>query len=230
MDREATRAKLVSARRGSYNPWLHLLIPGGFGVAVILAALSTIRELQPVELLVIPFVFLLSNAVEWRAHRDLLHKRNRLAPILYDRHTPQHHMIFVTEDMAARSRDEWRFVLIPAFGLFLIALGNFPISAVLYFLISPNVAALYLANALAYVLMYEWLHLSYHLPPHSPIGRLSVVRFLRRHHASHHDPVLMQRWNFNVTVPLWDLVRGTYATPHRSPSVEKEAVVRPRNG
>jgi sterol desaturase/sphingolipid hydroxylase (fatty acid hydroxylase superfamily) len=35
------------------------------------------------------------------------------------------------------------------------------------------------------------------------------VRALRRHHAVHHDPELMQRWNFNVTVPLWDLVRGT---------------------
>lgn len=217
MEREAIREKLISARHGNYHPFVHLLVPGFFGSALVIGSLLTIRDLRPLELLVVPFVFVLSNAVEWRAHRDLLHKRNRLAPILYDRHTPQHHMIFVTEDMAARSRDEWRFVLIPAFGLFLIALGNFPISAVLYFLVSPNIAALWLSTAVAYVLLYEWMHLSYHLPPESRIGRLSVVRFLRRHHASHHDPRLMQQWNFNVTVPLWDWVRGTY-------------VVRPRNG
>ena len=34
---------------------------------------------------------------------------------------------------------------------------------------------------------------------------------LRRHHALHHDPKLMQKWNFNVSLPLWDLVRGTIA-------------------
>ncbi|WP_437298030.1 hypothetical protein [Sorangium sp. So ce426] len=33
---------------------------------------------------------------------------------------------------------------------------------------------------------------------------------LRRHHAAHHRPSLMRQWNFNVTFPLWDLVRETY--------------------
>ena len=63
---------------------------------------------------------------------------------------------------------------------------------------------------MAYVLSYEWLHLAYHLPPDSFVGRLPPIRFLRRHHATHHDPRLMMRWNFNITIPLWDLVRGTY--------------------
>jgi len=61
------------------------------------------------------------------------------------------------------------------------------------------------------VLSYEWLHLSYHLPPESRVGRLRPIRALCRHHALHHDPRLMQRWNFNVTVPFWDWVmRTTY--------------------
>jgi len=59
--------------------------------------------------------------------------------------------------------------------------------------------------------IYEWLHLSYHLPPESWIGRRALIRILKRHHAIHHEPRLMQRWNFNVTLPLWDRVRGTYA-------------------
>jgi sterol desaturase/sphingolipid hydroxylase (fatty acid hydroxylase superfamily) len=42
------------------------------------------------------------------------------------------------------------------------------------------------------------------------------VRILRRHHAIHHDPRLMQRYNFNVTVPLWDWVRGTIVTDPKS--------------
>src|SRR5688572_33474569 len=34
---------------------------------------------------------------------------------------------------------------------------------------------------MGYVVTYEWLHLSYHLPPSSFIGRLGVIRFMRRH-------------------------------------------------
>lgn len=216
-DREALRARLIqrTAEKG-YHPWLHLFGPAIGGVAIISFVLSTLENVQPLELLTIPLVFLLSNAVEWRAHKNLLHHRSRLIPILYDRHTPQHHMVFITDDLAARSRSEWSFVLIPAFGLALIGMLNLPIAAVLYYFVSHNVGALYLANALAYVLMYEWLHLSYHLPPESPIGKLSLIRFLRRHHATHHDPRLMQKWNFNVTIPLWDLVRSTYYGPPSS--------------
>jgi len=60
-----------------------------------------------------------------------------------------------------------------------------------------------------YVISYEWMHLSYHLPRNSFVGRRWIVRLLRRHHATHHHPPLMQAWNFNVTIPLWDLVRRT---------------------
>jgi sterol desaturase/sphingolipid hydroxylase (fatty acid hydroxylase superfamily) len=62
---------------------------------------------------------------------------------------------------------------------------------------------------MGYSVSYEWLHLSYHLPRESGIGRRGVIQRLRRHHAIHHDPRLMQRWNFNVTIPFWDWVRGT---------------------
>ena len=60
-----------------------------------------------------------------------------------------------------------------------------------------------------YVVSYEWMHLAWHLPEDTFIGSLGLVRGLRQHHAVHHDPRLMQKWNFNVTVPLWDLVRRT---------------------
>ena len=70
-----------------------------------------------------------------------------------------------------------------------------------------------MATAVAYVLSYEWLHLAHHLPAEGAIGRLRVARWARRHHQRHHEPHLMHRWNFNVTVPLWDRVRGTVWSP-----------------
>ena len=72
-------------------------------------------------------------------------------------------------------------------------------------------ACLYAATGIAYAVSYEWLHLSYHLPHDHPVGRSRLIRGLRRHHAIHHDPRLMQRWNLNVTVPLWDVVMRTVA-------------------
>jgi len=56
---------------------------------------------------------------------------------------------------------------------------------------------------------YELLHLSYHAPKDSFIGRRKFIAKLRAHHAKHHDPRFMQRWNFNVNVPLFDWILGT---------------------
>jgi sterol desaturase/sphingolipid hydroxylase (fatty acid hydroxylase superfamily) len=59
-----------------------------------------------------------------------------------------------------------------------------------------------------FFLSYEWTHLAYHLPD-GRLGRLSLVRHLRELHRRHHDPRLMKRWNFNITVPVFDVIRGT---------------------
>ena len=58
---------------------------------------------------------------------------------------------------------------------------------------------------------YEVLHLCYHAPKNSFIGRRKIIGVLRTHHARHHDPRLMQRYNFNVTVPIFDWIMGTMA-------------------
>ena len=68
---------------------------------------------------------------------------------------------------------------------------------------------LLLATAHAYLLTYEWLHLAYHAPSSSFVGRLGFVARLRRHHARHHRPSLMQTTNFNVSLPLFDWLLGT---------------------
>ena len=200
---EARRAWLAEAPH-HYSPWLHLLLPASVGVGIITLALGAIEAVRLWELLTVPLTFVLANAAEWRIHRDLLHKRDRLVPWLYEQHTPRHHVVFVTDDMALRSRAEYRFVLIPMVGLLLLLVGTFAPAAALSTLVGTNVAALFLATAVAYVLAYEWLHLAYHARRPS-----RVIARLARHHATHHDPRLMRKWNLNVTIPLWDWVRRT---------------------
>jgi sterol desaturase/sphingolipid hydroxylase (fatty acid hydroxylase superfamily) len=50
------------------------------------------------------------------------------------------------------------------------------------------------------------------MPEDSFVGRLALVRVLREHHRRHHHPALMQRWNFNVTLPLFDWLYKTRAS------------------
>jgi hypothetical protein len=207
--RTAMRAKVIAEMPRWYSPVAHFAFPALCGLGVIAGCAHFVRNLHPLELLTIPLTLLFSNAVEWHAHRDVLHKRSGLMPILYERHTPVHHKLFTTVDMAITDWRELRNVMLPAFGVLAILSMQLPLLGLALFFGLRNVALLFMATSMAYVLMYEWLHLAYHLPVDSFIGRRRIIRWLARHHALHHDPKLMQRWNMNVTVPLWDWLSGT---------------------
>jgi fatty acid hydroxylase family protein len=217
--REDIRRDLVSRIPRWYSPWLHLAIPAVSGIALIAFALSRVEYLRAWQVAFVPLFLAVGNLVEWHAHRDLLHKRTWPLQELYDRHTPQHHAIYVSDDMYIRDFRELKFVLLPAYGVLAIAIVTSPITAAFWFAGQRNLAALWLASAVFYLLTYEWFHLAYHMPADGPIGRWRVTKWLRRHHQRHHSPPLMQSWNFNVTIPLWDHVRGTV---YRAPEDETD--------
>jgi hypothetical protein len=211
--REAVRARLNARIPSWYSPWAHLAVPSTIALAAIGTALALIHDLHPVQLLTIPICFLISNASEWRLHRDVLHKRLPGASLLYYRHTPEHHVVFQTDTMQIANTREFRLVLIPAYGIIGIAIANGGAAVALSYFGHHNVGMLVFATNTLYAVSYEWLHLSYHLPPDGFVGRMGIIRRLRQHHATHHNPTLMQKWNFNVTIPLWDWVRRTIYRP-----------------
>jgi fatty acid hydroxylase family protein len=221
--RTALRNELLAETPSWYVPWVHLFVPSLVGITIIVMALSQIRDLRPVEILTVPLVYLFANAFEWWIHGNALHRRNPLAPVLYDQHTPKHHMLYLTDDMAMRDTREYRLVLIPAYGLLLIIVGQLGATSLLWWFGLHNVACLYAATAIGYAVSYEWLHFSYHLPHEHPVAKNPLILRLARHHAVHHDPRIMQRWNLNVTVPLMDYVMGTAVD-----SVESANRLRPR--
>lgn len=216
--RTELREELLSRIPWWYAPWMHLAFPAAVGIAIAAFALSRIEGLHAWQLACVPLFLAFGNAVEWHAHRGVLHRRTRFLDVLYVRHTPQHHAVYVADDMAIRSVRELKLILLPAWGVLAILALTSPITVAFLRFGQPNLGALWVASVVAYVLGYEWLHLLYHLPEQSLLGRLWLVRTLRRHHQLHHAPHLMQRWNFNVTLPLWDHVRGTvYRAPGATP-------------
>lgn len=210
----------------SYSPAVHFLVPGALGMAALAASVGMIRDVRAVEWLTIPITLFLGLGFEWRIHRSMLHERLPLVGTLYVRHELHHHVIYTYDDMTMRSSREWRLVLMPAYAIVLVFVMMVPIVAALWIGVTPNVALLHLATSMLFFLAYEWMHLAYHLPPEHPIGRLGLVRRLRELHRRHHDPRLMKRWNFNVTVPVFDWIHGTLWSEEREAA--RRAAHKPR--
>ncbi len=214
--RDAVRAELIARIPSWYRPWAHLAVPSVVGLTAIVVSISLLKNMTLLEWLFVPLVFVAVNFNEWHIHRNILHRLSWPLETLFWRHTPEHHVIFIRDDMAMRSSKEFRLVLIPAYGIVAIFFTTLPITAALWFFASHNLALLWVATTMGYTVAYEWLHLSYHLPAGHPVGRSAVIRWLRQNHAAHHTPELMQRWNFNVTIPFADWVLGTIHPSTRS--------------
>lgn len=157
------------------------------------------------SLLTIPLTFLYANLIEWLAHRGPMHRPRRFLRLVYQRHTLLHHAFFTHQAMRLASTRDFKMVLFPPVLLiFFFGLFALPLGLLLAALAGSNAGALFVITALGYYLLYEWLHLGYHLGERAP----RFIEALRRHHQAHHDPENMTR-NFNITFPICDRIFGT---------------------
>lgn len=209
---EKFRRRMFAKVPAWYSPYGHLAGTVGVGVVTLGIAAPRLNSPRPLELLSVPIAFVFANLVEWFAHRYLMHHRRFPFGVLFDRHTPEHHRLYDYETMAISDKRELRLVLMPAAGVLGIVLLAAPAAFVVRLLTNANVGWLFLMTQALYVVGYELSHLAYHLPESSIVYRLPLLRALREHHARHHLPGLMQKANFNVTVPLGDWLFGTLAS------------------
>jgi hypothetical protein len=194
-----------------YSGWAHLASTSLGSLIAIAFALSRVKAPAAWEFLIPPATFFIANLVEFLMHRGPMHRPMGFAREIYERHTLQHHYFYTHVAMVAETARDFKMVLFPPAALFLfLGVIGTPIGALFYFLVSPNAGWLYGATAVGYFLTYEWLHLAYHLPPESRVGRLPFMAALRRHHTIHHDLSRMARWNFNITFPICDRIFGTH--------------------
>lgn len=214
--RERLRAKETAAIPWWYVPWMHLGSTTGIGSIIFIISLIELIRISSINTIVewfviIPIVFMFSNFIEWITHKQLQHRRRRPLQMMYDTHTPVHHMVYVEEDMSYHSKKEFRLILIPAVGILGITAFALVSSFTLAYLWSPVAGWLFMLAASFYVATAELLHLFFHLPEDNFISRSRLIALMREHHAKHHDPRLMQKYNFNITFPLFDWIMGTIA-------------------
>lgn len=158
-------------------------------------------------------VFLLiASAVEYSAHRWILHRRRPGLEHAFVEHTLRHHRWFDAGDLEARSGRDYHQILFPVWGVVLIQYGlNLPLCLVLSGLAGGWIGALGLCVGSGFFFLYESVHAICHFPETHPVFKLGIFRALREHHRRHHDPALMGRRNFNIVVPVWDFLLGTRA-------------------
>src|SRR5262245_27356648 len=216
----AARERIVSGISPRYRGEMHFLGLLAEVALLMAAALWLVRGVKRWEWLLVPAALVFGNGFEWLVHRGPLHHPwpPRLA---YNRHTLTHHAAFSDRDMAVRSWRELRIVLFPLYALPLMELTVLPVFALVWWALGRNAAGLFAFASILYYLIYELLHLAYHLPAEHPVSRLRVVGWLRRHHQRHHDPREMTAGNFNVSIPLFDWLLGTrlrVGPLHRDPA------------
>ena len=205
--REQYRATEIPAR---YDGRGHLLFAFGGGTLAMLACLAMLRDVRPLEWLAVPLSLLYANLAEYLGHRFPMHRPYRGLGLIYKRHAGQHHRFFNHEMMPLGSRRDLRAVLFPpVLVIFFFGVFATPVWFALAWVVSKNVAWLFLASGIFYYVHYELLHTAYHLAPGHWLAELGLVKRLQWLHRTHHDPALMAHHNFNITWPMCDWLFGT---------------------
>ncbi|MFC6634762.1 sterol desaturase family protein [Microbulbifer taiwanensis] len=216
--RQSYRADFIGRH---YNGWLHLAFTVSASLAVIAYSLLQLKEPTWYQWLTVPLAFVYTNLMEYWGHRGPMHNRRKWLGGVYQRHTLRHHRFFRHDVMAyGDSRDFHAVLFPPVLVVFFLLLTVVPSALLVYWLLGANVAWLYAATVFGYFLNYELLHFGYHMDKDSWVGRLPGMATLRRLHTRHHDPRLMQCYNFNITYPIGDWLFGTlYRTDRNTESV-----------
>lgn len=177
---------------------------------VITLSIYMLNDVQIKEWVVVPATFFYANFVEYIGHKGPMHHKRKWLEKVFHRHTMEHHRFFTEKHMDCESNRDFKMILFPPVLLIFFFFGfAVPATLLMYWLWSANAAWLLLGTLIAYYLNYEWLHLSYHLPENHWVARLPVIRKLRAYHFRHHDPKLMQKYNFNISYPVFDWIFRT---------------------
>ncbi len=197
-----------------YSGAHHMLAVSSVSLAVIIYALFQVSEPSYLEWSIFPLTMVIVNFAEYYAHRWLGHTKTRLGKLFYSRHTGDHHSFFLQEYMSYQSSRDWRVVLFPVFLIFAFIAGLIlPPGYLLMNHASENVAYLYAAAGITGYLFYEVMHFSYHVPEKSIEERLFLWipgwKSMRQIHRLHHDRNRMAQRNFNITLPIFDILLGT---------------------
>lgn len=201
--RENYRASFTSA---AYSGWRHIALVLASVAGLISALLFWAPDATALQWgLVAASTVATANLVEYWMHRGPMHHPTHFLRSIFERHALRHHRYFACDDMAIASHRDLHAVLFPQVLLISFATIALVLGLLIGMLSSPSVTFEFAICCMAYYLIYEMLHLFYHLPG---AHRVPVLGYLARLHRIHHNPN-ERLCNFNLTFPLFDWIMGT---------------------
>jgi hypothetical protein len=172
--------------------------------------------------------FVYASLFEYVYHRWMLHRRYRPFREAYRTHSLLHHQVFGGDTTYHVQHEGDRDLILFQWwqGPLLVAV-HAPALWGLQVITGLPVLASGLAALAVYFVLYESLHWCMHNPAGRWIERRSAFQYLDAHHRLHHG-----RWrvNFNVVLPIADLIFSTFARATPVTEMGSSASCRVANG
>ncbi|WP_425403722.1 sterol desaturase family protein [Hwanghaeella sp.] len=205
------RAEYRSRIAGWYNGWLHVAIIYIIGGAAFFIYVENISNVQPLEWLTVPVIFMVCNLFEWFLHRHVMHRPLRIPGLraIYSRHTLTHHQFFTEKEMRFAGQQDWRVTFFPPYALVVFILMSMPGAYIAAQIFTENVGWLLISTTTGMYLLYEFMHFCCHVEENWFVRNMPFVNTIRRHHTAHHDQSIMMERNMNLTFPISDWLFGT---------------------
>jgi hypothetical protein len=146
-----------------------------------------------------------ASFAEWFVHRYGMHT-DRLSRWAFQRHAIQHHSNHrALKNFYAPSivYQIWESSAIP-----LLWFAHIPLYLLAGKLWAPAAGVGMAIGAAVYTVAYEVIHFHIHAPRGYWFQRTRVFHFYCEYHRVHHHRA---RWNYNVVLPLADIVLGTFS-------------------
>ncbi len=145
---------------------------------------------------------------EWTLHKYFMHRVIGKFDYAFKAHAVVHHQIFKADHTyhLVHEKDKRTIPMAWWNGPVLIALTQVPFLVVSLLGAHYGVLVGSLLSCIAYYTTYEYLHYCMHLPRKRNIERSGIFFRLNGHHLLHHR---YMHKNFNVVLPLADLLLGT---------------------
>lgn len=184
---------------------------------LMLISISFLNNIHPLELLIIPITVLLGNFFEYLIHKGPMHHPKKGVAIIYTNHTILHHNLFIENAMPYENQIDFKMILLSPLMLFIVlCILTIPNGFLLVQYVSLNVGLLFIASSVCYLLLYEIFHLMCHLKDNSFFYKIQFISNMRLRHGIHHDMKIMTEKNFNIFLPVYDILFNTIKYPNRT--------------
>jgi hypothetical protein len=209
------RPSVTTRKQREMTNWylLKIVHNGGVLLGLTIFFLSRVENPTALQFLTFPLMLVAGSFVVWAFHRYPLHRRYKIFPYAYNKHTVEHHNLYTYHDLEISSFKEVPYIMFGVFDVLGFALVFCPVFYYGLSLILPaNVVNMVLASSAAYFIIYEFFHSVSHVPKDHFLLKVPYLKFMWKHHRIHHHQRLMHTTNFNIVLPIFDWLMGTMKT------------------